>query len=63
MWPSAVDLTTPDGEGIPADEYAALLEVYTVDDLEAMFEGLGSYVGMRVGIDETGEWLFVVTGD
>jgi hypothetical protein len=63
MWPSAVDLTGPDGEGIPADEYAALLEVYTVDDLEAMFEGLGSYVGMRVGIDETGEWLFVVTGD
>ncbi len=64
VWPSAMtELTSPYGDGLPADEYAAILEVYTVEDLEVMCEGIGGYVGWRLSIDADGEWLLFLAGD
>lgn len=63
-WPSAfIHLTSPHGDGIPAGEYEALLELYTVEDLEEMFETIGGYTGWRLIIAGDGEWLFFIAGD
>lgn len=64
VWPSAMyDLTSPYGHGLPADEYEALLELYTVAGLEEMFDGIGGYVGWQHVIAADGEWLFFIAGD
>lgn len=63
-WPSAfVNLEAPDGTGLPPEEYEALLTLYTVDELEEMFDGIGGYVGWRNGIADDGEWVYFVAGD
>lgn len=63
-WPSAfLELESPDGTGLPADEYEALLELYSVDDLTEMFEVIGGYVGYRHGIEPDGTWIYFVAGD
>ncbi len=63
-WPSAFhNLTSPYGDGIPADEYQALLELYSLEDLEEMFNGIGGYVGWRHVIAADGEWLSFIAGD
>lgn len=60
-WPSAQGATSLDE--IPADEYAALLEMYSAAELENMYDVVGGYVGWRVGIDETPDWRYFVQGD
>jgi hypothetical protein len=57
------DLTSPYGDGLPDADYAALLELYPVNELEEMFDVLGGYVGWRHGIDGSGEWRFFLAGD
>ena len=56
-------MTSPYGDGIPVEEYEALLELYPVDTLEESFELFGGYVGYRVVIAFDGEWLFAIAGD
>ncbi|MBT8163933.1 MAG: hypothetical protein HKM97_06440 [Acidimicrobiia bacterium] len=64
VWPSAMsNLTSPYGDGLPAVEYEALLELYSVEDLEEMFEFFGGFVGYRIVIAADGEWLFSIAGD
>ena len=64
LWPSAIaNLTSPYGDGLSDADYAALLELYSVDELEEMFDVLGGYVGWRHGIDGGGEWRFFLAGD
>lgn len=64
LWPSAtVDLTSPSGDGLAEADYAGLLELYSVDELEEMFDVLGGYVGWRHGIDAAGDWRFFLAGD
>ena len=63
-WPSAfVQLESAYGDGLLDADYRKLLELYSVEDLEAMFDGIGGYVGWRHGILEDGEWWFFVAGD
>ena len=64
IWPSAMaDLTSPYGDGLSEDDYAALLELYTVEGLEEFFESFEGYVGYRVVIAADGQWLFAIAGD
>lgn len=63
-WPSAfLELESADGTGLPAEEYAALLELYTIADLEEMFEFFGGYAGYRLSIEPDGTWIYFVAGD
>ena len=63
-WPSAFRLLeSPYGDGLPDTDYQMLLELYTVEGLQEMFDGIGGYVGFRHGIIEDGEWWFFVAGD
>ena len=63
-WPSAfTELTSAGGEGIPADDYAALLEYYPREELEYMFDQIGGYTGWRNIIAADGEWLYFIAGD
>lgn len=64
VWPSAmVDLTSPYGEGLSGDDYTALLEQYTVEDLEEMFEFFDGFVGYRIVIAADGQWRLFIAGD
>lgn len=45
-----------------ADERAALEERYGADRL-TQWEAAGDYLGWRIGIIDTGEWIFLVAGD
>ncbi len=63
-WPSAfLELEAPDGTGLPPEEFAELLELYTQDEIDAMFEAFESYAGYRIGIEPNGAWTFFVGGD
>ena len=63
-WPSAfIELEAPDGTGLPADEYAELLTLYSREELDEMWLGLGSYVGYRLSIEPDGDWVTFVAGD
>jgi hypothetical protein len=64
VWPSAfTNLNSPNGDGLPVDEYEALLELYSVEDLENMFATIGGYTGWRHVIAADGEWLAFIAGD
>ncbi len=64
IWPSAmVGLTSPDGDGLSEDDYQALLELYTVEQLEESFEFFDGFVGFRIVIASDGRWLFAIAGD
>jgi hypothetical protein len=64
FWPSAYEeLEASDGTGLSPADYDSLLELYPVEELNAMFDELGGYTGYRVGIDLQGTWLFYVQGD
>lgn len=64
VWPSAfLELEAPDGRGLPADEFAELLTLYTEQELDEMFAGIGGYVGYRIGIEPDGDWIYFVAGD
>jgi hypothetical protein len=63
-WPSAFAyLTSASGAGLPPADYEALLKIYSVDDLEEMFDVVGGYTGWRHIIAADGEWLFFTAGD
>ncbi len=64
VWPAAFDdLTSPYGDGISAADYAALLELYTVEGLEESFASFDGFAGYRVVIGADGQWLFAIAGD
>jgi len=64
FWPSAFEeLEASDGTGLSPADYNSLLELYPVEELNAMFDSLGGYTGYRVSIDLQGTWLSYVQGD
>jgi hypothetical protein len=59
-WPSALVYDT--WNEIPETDIAALLEVFTEEELDQIAT-FGSYAGWRIGITEDGDWRFFVAGD
>lgn len=60
VWPAAYAYESWDD--IPADEVAELKALYTSEELDLMRDA-GAYLGWRMGIDEEGQWMFLVAGD
>ena len=60
LWPAAYAFER--WEDVPAPAREDLRRMYGDDDLQR-FAQFGSYVGYRVGITETGDWIFFVGGD
>ncbi len=60
VWPSAHAYES--WADVPRTDRQALLAVYTQGDLDD-FEAAGTYLGHRVGITESGDWIFFVSGD
>ncbi len=60
IWPAAYAFDR--WQDISASVREDLHRVYGEDDLQR-FEQFGSYVGHRVAITETGDWIFFVGGD
>lgn len=60
VWPSAHAYST--WEETPQADREALLMVYGAED-PVDFERSGGYLGYRVGIRDSGEWVFFVAGD
>lgn len=60
VWPAAFAHDTWDE--IPPDQLAELGAIYTQDELDQIAQ-FGSYAGWRIGIDESGKWLFFIAGD
>lgn len=60
VWPAAFTYDTWDD--IPAEHIEELGGIYTQQEIDQIAE-FGVYAGWRVGIDETGNWLFFVAGD
>lgn len=56
-WPSAY------GQHRSAADWAAVEGLYPPEQLEAWRRSEEGYVGLRVGIHESGEWRFAVAGD
>ena len=64
VWPSAfLELEAPDGTGLPAEEWDRLLALYSQAEIREMFDGIGGYVGYRIGIEPDGDWIYFVAGD
>jgi hypothetical protein len=59
VWP---ELHTRDPFAFGADERDDLEQRYGAD-LLAQWEAAGMYLGWRIGIDESGAWLFLISGD
>jgi len=60
LWPVAYAFER--WEEVPASARDDLRRIYGEEDLRR-FEQFGSYVGHRVGITESGDWIFFVGGD
>ena len=60
VWPSAHAYDT--WEEIPPEAISELLTIHTEEELDRFAE-FGGYAGWRLGISETGQWLFFVAGD
>jgi hypothetical protein len=60
VWPSAA--TYPSWAEVPPEARNALRPLYGDQDFR-QFAQFGSYIGYRVGITETGDWLYFVAGD
>lgn len=60
VWPAAFAYDT--WEEIPDLAMEELLRIYTQEELDQIAQ-LGSYGGWRIGITESGEWIFFVAGD
>lgn len=60
VWPAAFSYETWDE--IPDPLVEELLSFHSQGEIDQM-ANFGSYAGWRVGITETGEWLFFVAGD
>ncbi len=60
-WPSAFPLLkSADGTGLSSEEYAKLLSIYPIEDLDEMFVLYDSYAGYRIGISGSGQWLYAL---
>jgi hypothetical protein len=59
VWP---DLHARVPFAVGDDERASLVERYGADAI-AEWEAAGTYLGWRIGITATGDWLFLVAGD
>jgi hypothetical protein len=57
------NLTSAQGDGLSAEEYQALLELYSIEALQEMFQFFDGYVGYRIVIAADGQWLFALAGD
>jgi len=63
-WPSAfIELESADGTGLPAEDFAELLTLYSQDEVDGMFDLFGGYVGYRMSIEANGDWTSFVAGD
>jgi hypothetical protein len=60
VWPSAG--TYPSWAEVPPEARNALRPLYGDEEFQ-QFAQFGSYIGYRVGITETGDWLYFVAGD
>lgn len=60
VWPSAFAFES--WQQVPKKDREALKPLYDEDDFED-FARFGGYTGFRLGISESGEWLFFVAGD
>ena len=60
VWPSAATYDT--WADVPREARQALRPLYGDEDFE-QFAAFGSYIGYRVGITDTGDWLYFVAGD
>jgi hypothetical protein len=60
VWPSAA--TYPSWAEVSPEARNALRPLYGDQDFQ-QFAQFGSYIGYRVGITETGDWLYFVAGD
>lgn len=60
VWPGAF-LGEPDG-GPTEAEWDEVRAIYSDGEIEQM-KRFGSYIGYRVGITESGDWIFFVAGD
>lgn len=60
VWPSA--FAFQDWRDVPAEDREALKPLYDRQDFE-LFARFGGYIGYRIGISESGEWLYFVAGD
>lgn len=60
VWPAAFAYDSWDE--IPQEFVTPLLAIYTQEELDQIAT-FGSYAGWRIGITESGEWLFFVAGD
>jgi hypothetical protein len=60
VWPSAA--TYPSWAEVPPEARNALRPLYGDEDFQ-QFARFGSYIGYRVGITDTGGWLYFVAGD
>lgn len=60
LWPAAYAFESWDD--VPPSAREDLTRIYGEDDLRR-FEQFGSYVGHRVGITQSGDWIFFVGGD
>lgn len=60
LWPSACAFER--WEDVPASAREDLRRLYGDEDFRR-FEQFGSYVGHRIGITESGDWIFFVGGD
>jgi hypothetical protein len=60
VWPSAA--TYPSWAEVPPEDRNVLRPLYGDEEFE-QFAGFGSYIGYRVGITDTGDWLYFVAGD
>ena len=60
LWPAAYAFER--WQDVPASAQEDLRRIYGDDDLRR-FAQFGSYAGHRVGITESGDWIFFVAGD
>ncbi len=54
--------TYPSWAEVPPEDRNVLRPLYGDEEFE-QFAGFGSYIGYRVGITDTGDWLYFVAGD
>lgn len=60
LWPSAY--TYDRWRDVPQRDRDALRSFHNAEDLRR-FEEAGTYLGYRVGITRTGDWIFFLAGD
>lgn len=60
LWPAA--FTYESWDAVPQEQKEALRPLYNEVNFSE-FDRFGGYLGYRVGINDSGDWLFFVAGD